>query len=528
MRRAILTLATILFVISSISLPFPQTAAVQEARFFPETSFYVSNPMILDYVSSRGGFTQFGFPISREFTLLGDRVQFFQRYVVQIRNGAPTIMNLLDQSVMPYTSINGAVLPGVDPALAAAAPAVGSPDYAVSIVDFIKESAPDSYQGLPVNFGSAFSGAVRLEDAFPQGDGNPALLPLLNMELWGIPISNPSNDPNNFNFVYQRFQRNIMHYDASSGRTQGLLLAQYFKALITGIDLPPDLEEQGRNSQFYRQYNNDKPLGLNRPDALPGTNMKGAFEPEYAPGVPTPTPTWTPTPTLTPTPGPATPTPFVAGSGCNFDSGIVFVPEYPQPGNVVTITVTSPTAYSSVNLVGPGSPHFIGAGGGLSGYVWKWRVLVTEGGLYNYDFFVNANQLCYSGFFHSGGATPTPTKSPTPTITPSPTPSVTPSPTATPVAPNITNISPNASQGARPGDTITLTGTSFGSAQSVVAGSVIIGGVVVTQTLGWSDNSIYAVVPWTAPTTTTQTINVQVQVIARNVGSTLFPYWIHP
>ena len=35
-----------------------------------------------------------------------------------------------------------------------------------------------------------------------------------------------------------------MHYDKGCGCTQGLLLADYLKALITGVNLPADLAAQ--------------------------------------------------------------------------------------------------------------------------------------------------------------------------------------------------------------------------------------------------------------------------------------------
>jgi hypothetical protein len=85
-------------------------------------------------------------------------------------------------------------------------------------------------------------------------------------------------DPNNYNFVYLRYQRGIMHYDATNGYTQGLLLADYLKSIMTGQNLPGDLEEQARGSQFYKQYNSAKANWVDRPDQLPGTNLAYAFE----------------------------------------------------------------------------------------------------------------------------------------------------------------------------------------------------------------------------------------------------------
>ncbi len=103
---------------------------------------------------------------------------------------------------------------------------------------------------------------------------------LLNLELWGLPTSKPAFDPSNGSFVYQRFQRGIMHYDAATGATQGLLLADYLKSIVTGKNLPIDLEGQAKESVFYRQYDSSKPGHLARPQELPGSDLTNAFEPE--------------------------------------------------------------------------------------------------------------------------------------------------------------------------------------------------------------------------------------------------------
>ena len=131
---------------------------------------------------------------------------------------------------------------------------------------------------MNTNFYQTFVNTVTLQDAFPQGGGNAGLLPLLNLEMWGAPTSKPMRDPSNNNFVYLRFQRGIMHYDATNGYTQGLLLADYLKAIITGQNLPPDLDGQANSSPFYKQYNSGKANWVDRPDQLPGTNLAYAFE----------------------------------------------------------------------------------------------------------------------------------------------------------------------------------------------------------------------------------------------------------
>jgi hypothetical protein len=127
-----------------------------------------------------------------------------------------------------------------------------------------------------VGFGRTFFGSVSPTQA---GTSDPGILGLLDLEIWGAPISTPMADPNNPNFVYQRFQRGIMHFDASTGVTRGILLADYLKSVLTGQNLPDDLRQQARGSRFYAQYTPGAPLWLARPADLSGTDLSWAFEP---------------------------------------------------------------------------------------------------------------------------------------------------------------------------------------------------------------------------------------------------------
>ena len=104
------------------------------------------------------------------------------------------------------------------------------------------------------------------------------LLGLLDLEVWGAPISEPAADPNNPNFVYQRFQRGIMHFDANSGVTRGILLADYVKSILRNVDLPPDLREQSVGSRFFAQYCKGGTRWICRPNDLGGTDLTFAFE----------------------------------------------------------------------------------------------------------------------------------------------------------------------------------------------------------------------------------------------------------
>src|SRR3972149_7853252 len=99
---------------------------VEQRLFFPETGFSISGPNFEEYFQRRGGLRNFGYPVSQAFMLLGTKVQIFQRLVIQIRpDGSVGLLNILDGDFMPYTSINGTIIPAVDATLVSSAPAPG-------------------------------------------------------------------------------------------------------------------------------------------------------------------------------------------------------------------------------------------------------------------------------------------------------------------------------------------------------------------------------------------------------------------
>lgn len=305
-------LSTVISVVPSQGLAAQLAqAAEQEAdpRYFPETGFRIDNDRFWQYFQRRGGVATFGYPVSREFQLLGSRVQIFQRGIMQIGpNGNPQTMNLLDEGLMPYTRVNGSTYPDPDPALARATPSPSDSEYGARIVDFVKQWAPETWEGLDVRFWKTFSTTVSYEQAFPEADQPESLVPLVNLEIWGAPTSRPAYDPNNHDFVYQRFQRGIAHYRKSCNCTEGVLLGDYFKAILTGENLPLDLAEQARNSRFFRQYAPSAVGGLARPADLPASDLTLAFV-KHTPGsgaaVPTITTPSSPPPAAQPTAMPA-------------------------------------------------------------------------------------------------------------------------------------------------------------------------------------------------------------------------------
>jgi len=256
-----------------------QSTGSVASLYFTETGFVIDEPHFIEYFNHRFQVPTFGFPISRTLRFKDLPTQFFQRIVLQLwPDGSVRPLNLLDAGLLPYTRINGSTFPAPNERLAAYAPSPDQPGYAREVLEFVKQNAPETFNGQPVHFFSTFNGTVSAEAAFPRGTpGDPSLLPLINLEIWGVPTSQPAQDPNNSGFIYQRFQRGIMHYDAACRCTQGLLLADYFKALLTGENLPTDLAAQAEGSPFLRQYATDRPAGLRRPTVLSGTDLTNAF-----------------------------------------------------------------------------------------------------------------------------------------------------------------------------------------------------------------------------------------------------------
>jgi hypothetical protein len=71
-----------------------------------------------------------------------------------------------------------------------------------------------------------------------------------------------------------------MMYDATTGLTQGILLADYLKAIITGQNLPSDVNQEAQASPFLGQYDPGQPKWVHNQSLLPNTDFTNAFTPE--------------------------------------------------------------------------------------------------------------------------------------------------------------------------------------------------------------------------------------------------------
>jgi hypothetical protein len=534
---------------SSLATAQPATPGA-EPGFFPATGYRVSSPALLDFFQRRGGVRTFGYPVSNEFPLLGKRVQLFQRQMLEIGgDGSVTPASILDPTVLPVTHIDGLSLPTPDPDLIAAAPTPDSPDYASQALAFVNVYVPDDWNGLPVNFQSTFLATVTCADAFGADPCDPSQMPGFDLQLWGLPTSLPTSDPLNPDFVYQRFERGIMHFSRTTGLTQGLLLGDWLKRVMIGVDLSPDLNSEVRKSRFFAQFAPSRPLALDRPADLPDTSLAQAFRSDtlMAAGQAQPEPTQ-PTnvaqtatavaltstaisatqaalnnqqffltatsvaltvtaaaslATATPTPGGIVSSIPVVNVGCLGDEQMWFVPRKPNLGVHVQISVTSQRHHDarSMALGGPLDPGPVTEHIGPLGFIWTWTVVPTVEGFYDWTFFADGLRPCItSGFnaFAPVGATATPTITPVPTNTPGAT--ATPTPTVVP-QPSITNVAPN--QGPC-GSLITIFGRGFGSPPSTFGTQALISGpsdgTHSLQINGGSDTSMSAQLPATGLT----------------------------
>lgn len=269
-----------------VNLPCPPPNVLP--RYFPQTGFSINQDPFWNYFQRRGGVTTFGYPISRGFRFLGYTTQLFQRQVMQLwPDGSVHLLNLLDSGLMPYSTFNFSAFPAPDAQVIAGAPNPADSNYAAEALAFVRANAPDSWHGLPVNFARTYFGTVSPLAAFPgQAVTSPqvqALLPLVQLEVWGLPTSAPAYDPTNHGFVYLRFQRGVMMFDTTCTCTQGVLFGDYFKSILEGHGLSADLAQETSGSPYLAQYAPDHTNWVARPAQLPNTDLTNAFTPTPRP-----------------------------------------------------------------------------------------------------------------------------------------------------------------------------------------------------------------------------------------------------
>ena len=480
-----------------------------EDAFFPETGYRLADERFAVYFHARGAVPTFGYPTSRRFFLLNTQVQFFQRHVMQLHgNGQVSLLNLLDAELLPFTHFGDLTIPPASPVLALGAPIPGSETYADDASRFIAASVPNDWQEYPVGFLDAFLAPGRAA-----GTPDPILQVLIGLELYGFPTSTPAVDPNNTSFVYQRFQRTVLHYDASSGTTQPMLLADALKSVITGRGASPALlaQAEAAGSALVGQYNPARPLWLLRPEALPGSDLTAAFEPEdrgaTLPLAGVPPALWLP-PALPVQPGTLSGSQLPGPSGLRVPTPAATATPLPifTPLSLQPTPTPSPIPNLSPPVIDRTEPGAVPVGrditlrgrnfGEVAGHVLFTGKLTTASLWADTHIIVTVPQEAVDGtvrirradgvFSNEVGFAPAPT--PTAPLS-GPTEAPTATPTATPGPPAISTLSP---QNGPPNSTLLVQGSNFGDQ----VGQVLMGSSQASVEFnGWSDTSIIARVP---------------------------------
>jgi hypothetical protein len=190
-------------------------SAQEQPRTSDVTGYSIDDDAVWSFFSAHGGNSTFGEPISNQFLLFGKQTQLFQNAALQVQaDGSVVPLQLTDASLLSNGVVNGLTVPPADPALAFVTPSVNDVNYAARLAMFLQATVPDMWNGIPVGFYSMFTGSG-------------------GTDVWGAPTSAPKADPNNPNFVYQRFQNGILFYDASAGTTGALPLGQLLKTQLT-------------------------------------------------------------------------------------------------------------------------------------------------------------------------------------------------------------------------------------------------------------------------------------------------------
>ncbi len=263
--------------------PPPPVDPVTGPRFFPATGFSVADDDIWVYYNRRGGQRTFGAPISRLMLLNGAWVQLFERGMLQVfEDGRVVSVNLLDDFYLPYDTLGDLVLPPVDEALLLSAPSPDEPDFDLRSQEFVREHAPEQVGDLATRFYATFLGTVLFRDAFFDGNGDPNLVPGFDLEIWGLPTSQPTplvTGPDSVDpaVVQLRFQRGVMRHDGQAGTTSAVPLGYYLRAILAGDESVAGLAEVAAASPLWAQYDPEAPNSVARPEALAETNLALVF-----------------------------------------------------------------------------------------------------------------------------------------------------------------------------------------------------------------------------------------------------------
>ena len=174
-----------------------------------------------------------GYPASRDFQFLGCTSQFSSAWSCSSAAAGVGTLNLLDAACC-RTQRNGSTSRRSIPRSSADTPRDRS-DYASAILHFVapttRRTPSMGSRSIPETFNTTLDAGVGGTDDPHAGSARARGVGRADQQA-----RLRSLQPN---FIYQRFQRGIMHYDKACGCTQGLLLADYLKALLRARPAAP-------------------------------------------------------------------------------------------------------------------------------------------------------------------------------------------------------------------------------------------------------------------------------------------------
>jgi len=205
-----------------LAMLVPGVALAQEQdRSFPDTGYSITSDAIWTYFNDHGGQATFGSPISRSVTLFGTDVQLFENAALaEQADGSVQPLQVTGAGLLPYAQFDGLTVPADDPAIGFVAPTADQPNYPARLAAY-----------LSATVGPQFAGYAS--------------------DVWGMPTSSVKADPNNPNFVYQRFQNGILMADLSTGSVGPLPLGTYLKDVLQGQGLPSDVQAEAAMSPLF-------------------------------------------------------------------------------------------------------------------------------------------------------------------------------------------------------------------------------------------------------------------------------------
>ena len=145
-----LTWALLCLLLCCVVVPPANVAAQQtDARLFPQTGYRVGDDAVLVVLHEAWRRADVRLPgLQPVHAPRASRSRSSSEPCLQLRpDGAVAMMNVLDDGMLPYTTINGSTFPASDPEVIKRQPKVGEPDYHEKALQFVQGQRPRHLAG---------------------------------------------------------------------------------------------------------------------------------------------------------------------------------------------------------------------------------------------------------------------------------------------------------------------------------------------------------------------------------------------